>query len=108
MAEEIPEGLAIDWVWAVEATYGPDAAERRKAVRFEHIERLGRLRAAGTVIEAGGYDDMSGSLVLVRAPGEAAALAIVEVDVYTRSGVWTGFRARALGRVARSEEIAAG
>jgi uncharacterized protein YciI len=108
MAGEIPEGLAIEPVWAVEATYGPDAAERRASVRREHLTRIGELRATGIIVEAGGYDDMSGSLLLVRAPNEAAALAILEADVYTRSGVWTGFRARAIGRVARRDEIEVG
>jgi len=72
---------------AVEATYGPDAAQRRPAVRQEHLKRIGELRAVGTVVEAGGYADMSGSLLLVRAPDEAAALAILNSDVYARSGV---------------------
>ena len=102
MAGEIPEGLAIETIWAVEATYGPDAAERRPAVRQEHLRR-----AAGTIVEAGGYADMSASLILVRAPDEASALAILKSDVYARSGVWTGFRARALGRVVRREELRA-
>jgi uncharacterized protein len=108
MTADIPEGLAIEPIWAVEATYGPDAAERRRAVRYEHVRRLGELRAAGIVIEAGGYTDMSGSLLLVRAPDEAAALAIFEADVYTSSGVWTSLRARVLGRVVRRDELAAG
>jgi uncharacterized protein YciI len=108
MAGEIPDGLAIEPVWAIEATYGPDAAERRPAVRQEHLGRIGQLRAAGTIVEAGGYADMSGSLLLVRAPDEAAAMAIVKSDVYTRSGVWTGFRARAIGRVVRSDEVEPG
>jgi len=105
MAGEIPEGLAIEPIWAIEATYGSDAAPRRPAVRQEHLTRIGELRAAGTIVEAGGYTDMSGSLFLVRAPDEAAALAILETDVYARSGVWTGFRARAIGRVVRRDEI---
>jgi len=108
MAGEIPDGLAIESVWAVEATYGPDAVERRPVVRREHLQRIGELRAAGTVIEAGGYADMSGSLFIFRAPDEAAALAILKSDVYARSGVWTSFRARAIGRVARADEIEAG
>jgi hypothetical protein len=107
MPGEIPEGLAIETIWAVEATYGSDAAERRPAVRQEHLRRIGELRAAGTIVEAGGYADMSGSLLLVRAPDEASALAILQGDVYARSGVWTGFRARALGRVVRREEVRA-
>jgi len=35
-------------------------------------------------------------------------MAIVKSDVYTRSGVWTGFRARAIGRVVRSDEVEPG
>ena len=108
MAGEIPDGLAIEPIWVVEATYGPDAAERRSSVRAEHIARVARLRDEGTVIEVGGYSDMSGSLILLRVPSEEAALAVVREDVYYRSGVWTGFRARALGRVVRLDELAAG
>jgi uncharacterized protein len=108
MAEDLPEGLAIEQVWAVEATYAPDAPERRPAVRREHLERIGRLRAAGTVIEAGGYSDWSAALLIVRAPDEAAAVALVRDDVYTRSGVWTDFHARALGLVVRREELPSG
>jgi uncharacterized protein YciI len=108
VAEGIPEGLAIEPIWAIEATYGPDAAERRPAVRHEHLARIGRLRAAGTVVEAGGYADMSGSLILVRAADEESALAIMRDDVYLRSGVWTRLRARSLGRVVRRDELEAG
>ena len=107
MAGEIPEGLAIEKVWAVEATYGPDAAERRPAVRAEHLARIAELRAAGTIVEAGAYTDMSGSLLLLRAPDEESALALVRADVYFRSGVWTEFRVRAFGRVARLTELPA-
>jgi uncharacterized protein YciI len=108
MAGELPEGLAIETVWAIEATYGPDAAERRAPVRAEHLRRIALLRQAGTIVEAGGYADMSGSLLLVRAADEAAALAVVRDDVYTKTGVWTGFRVRQLGRVVPSDEVRAG
>jgi uncharacterized protein len=108
MADEIPEGLAIEPVWAVEASYAQDAAERRPAVRREHLTRVAALRAAGTIIEAGGYADMSGSLFLIRARDEVAAVAVLRDDVYMRAGVWTSIRARALGRVVRREELVSG
>ena len=108
MAGEIPHGLAIEQVWAIEGTYALDAAQRRPAVRAEHLTRIAELLAAGTIVEAGAYQDMSGSMILVRAPDEAAALAIAESDVYARSGVWSGVKVRAFGRVARSEELAGG
>jgi uncharacterized protein YciI len=105
MAAGIPDGLAIETIWAVEAAYGPDAAERRAPVRTEHLRRIAALREAGTIVEAGGYADMSGSLILIRAADEAAAMAVVRDDVYVRAGVWTDIRVRKLGRVVRSEEL---
>jgi hypothetical protein len=108
MAGEIPEGLAIEGIWAIEATYAADAAERRPAVRAEHLKRLGELRAAGTVVEAGAFQDMGGSLILVRAPDEATARALAASDVYARSGVWSSFTVRGFGRVVRREDLKGG
>jgi uncharacterized protein YciI len=105
MAGEIPESFAFDQIWVVEANYAADAAERRKAVRAEHLARVAKLREAGTIIEVGGFADMSGSLILIRVPGEEEALAIARADVYFRSGVWTGFRIRALHRLVRADEL---
>lgn len=105
MAGEIPQGLAVEPIWIIEAACGPDVAERRSAVRAEHLARIADLRRVGTIVEAGAFADMSGSLVLLRAPSEEAALAVVQEDVYYRSGVWTGFRVRAFGRVARLGEL---
>jgi uncharacterized protein YciI len=105
MAGEIPEGLAIEPIWVVESAYAPDAAERRAPVRAEHLARIGELRKAGTILEAGAFTDMSGSLILLRAASEAEARAIVAADVYFRAGVWTDCRIRPLGRVARRDEI---
>ena len=107
MAGELPEGVAIEQIWVVEAALAPDAAERRTAVRVERLARMAELRAAGTVVEAGAFADMSVSLVLLRVATEEAALAIAKADVYFRSGVWTGFRIRAMGRVVRTDELTA-
>ena len=108
MAGEIPEGIAIEPIWVVEAFLGPDAAERRGLFRAEHLARLAGLRDAGTVIETGAFADMSASLLLVRVATEAEALALAQADVYFRAGVWTSFRIRALGRVVRKAGPAAG
>ncbi len=105
MANDLPDHVAIDTIWVIEATYGPRARELRPAFRGEHLERIMRLRDEGVVIEAGGYLDWSTALVLVHAPDEASALALAEADVYTRNGVWTEVRARQLGRVVRPEEL---
>ena len=108
MAGEIPEGLSIEQIWAIEATYAADAAERRPAVRAEHLARIAELRALGIVVEAGAFADMSGSLILVRARDEAETLELAQRDVYTRAGVWAVVRVRAFGRVVRSEELTTG
>ena len=105
MATEIPDGLAIEQIWVVEAEYAADAAERRPAVRFEHLTRAAELRSAGILVEVGAYKDMSGSLILIRAATEEKALEIARADVYYRSGVWTSLRARALGRLVGQAEL---
>ena len=106
MAGEIPDGLAIERIWVVEAVYAPDAAERRTAVRAEHLARAAELREAGTILEVGAFADMSGSLLLFRVPDEETARALAQADVYFRTGVWTEIRVRALGRVVSLDELA--
>lgn len=102
---ELPDGAAIEPVFLIEASYGPDAAELRAPVRGEHLARVARLRDEGVVIEAGGLTDMSGSVFIVRAADAAAARAIAEADVYVRAGVWVEIRVRPMGRVCRPDEL---
>ncbi len=108
MAADLPDGIAIEPVWAVEAAYAADAQEKRPAVRAEHLGRIAVLRAEGVIVEAGAYADWSGSLILLRAPSEEAALELIHSDVYWRSGVWSDARVRRLGRVVRSDEPESG
>jgi hypothetical protein len=97
---EIPAGVKIESVFLVEAQYTAEAAEKRPAVRAEHLARIALLREEGTVIEAGAYsDELTSSVLLVRAADETAALAIARADVYARSGVWADITARPFGRV---------
>ena len=105
MAREIPDGIVMEPVFVIEATYGPDAAELRPPHRPTHLTRIAALRAAGVVLEAGGFLDRSGSLLLVRAAD--AALAIARDDIYMREGVWVEARVRPFSRVARPDEVPA-
>jgi uncharacterized protein len=107
MADEIPEGLAIEQIWVAECGYGPDVAERRAPVRSRHLARIGELQAAGVIIEAGAFADMTGSLLLLRAPSEEVARAVLEADVYWQAGVWSGFRIRAFGHVVTRTDLPA-
>lgn len=104
MAGEILEGLAIEQIWVAEPSYGPDAAERRAPLRSRHLARIGELKVAGVIIEAGAFADMSGSLILLRTPSEEAAREVIEADVYWQAGVWTGLRIRAFGHVIRGDK----
>jgi uncharacterized protein YciI len=107
VAQEIPDGIVMEPVFIIEATYGPDAAELRPPHRPTHLARIAALRASGVILEAGAFPDMSGSLLLVRAPDADAALAIAAEDVYLREGVWVEARVRPFLRVARTDEVPA-
>lgn len=93
------ERPALEPIWVVEATYAPDAEQRRTPLRAEHLARIRQLKAAGTVIEAGAFSDVSASLLLVRGRSEQEVLVLARADVYFGHGVWTQLRARPFGRV---------
>jgi uncharacterized protein YciI len=96
----IPDGVAVETVFVVEISYTADAAQKRPAVRPEHLRRVAQLLANGTLVEAGGYLDFSAALLMVRATSEEEAVALVRDDVYVREGVWLDdARARPFGRV---------
>ena len=97
---EIPAGVTVEPVFLIEAQYTPEAAERRPAVRPEHLSNIARLRDAGVIIEAGAYSDgLTSSLLLVRADDAVAALALARRDVYVKAGVWGDISVRPFGRV---------
>jgi uncharacterized protein YciI len=97
---DIPAGVKVESVFLVEAQYTPEAAERRPAVRAEHLANVARLREDGVIIEAGAYlDSLSSSLLLVRTDDAQAALALARQDVYVTAGVWGEISVRPFGRV---------
>ncbi len=96
---DLPPGVAIENVWAIEASYPPDVLERRAPVRARHLERIARLQREGVVIAGGAFADLSGSLLLVRFPDEDAVREFIESDIYWSSGVWTDYRSRPFGLV---------
>lgn len=98
-AMDIPDGIEIESVYLVEVPYTPEAPQRRPAVRPAHLARLARLIEEGVLVEAGGCADWSKAVLVVRAPSAAAAIALIDEDVYTTAGVWTSPRATSFGRV---------
>jgi uncharacterized protein YciI len=97
---ELPDGVTVETVYAVEISYSPDAQAKRPAVRLEHLMRVARLLRDGTLIEAGGYLDWESALLIFRAGSEREAIDLIRDDVYLRSGVWLDDpKVRALARV---------
>jgi uncharacterized protein len=94
---------SLEAVWLVQATYAPDAAETRVPIRSAHLARIAELKAAGVVVEAGAFTDVTSSILLVRAESEQAALDIARQDVYMQNGVWVELRAKPFGRVRLDE-----
>ena len=50
---EIPEGVEIEQVWAIEAEFAPDGEARRRPVRHAHLAKLAQLMREGVVVVAG-------------------------------------------------------
>jgi uncharacterized protein YciI len=101
---QIPPGIEIEKVWLIEAQYTPEAAERRPAVRSEHLARVGQMLRDGVLVAGGAYSDaQTSSIMLLRAEDAAAALAIARADVYVKAGVWGEITARPFGLVATAD-----
>ncbi|KAJ5570501.1 uncharacterized protein N7459_009931 [Penicillium hispanicum] len=76
----------------------PGAQAKRLEVRPSHLEGVKPLVAAGSVVAGGAMleshpaegetPSFKGSMMLVVAETEAAALKILENDIYSRTGVW--------------------
>ena len=99
----VPDGVRVEWVWLVEVPYTSEAPERRPAQRPVHLERIARLKREGRIIEAGGCDDWSKAVILMRAASAEQALAVIDEDAYTTAGVWHSPTARRYGRVVLDE-----
>lgn len=96
---------ALEPVWLVTATYAPDAEETRAPFRAAHLANAARLKAAGVIVEIGGYVDVSASVIVIRAESEQAALDVCRQDVYMKNGVWVELRAKPFGRLRLDGEV---
>lgn len=76
-----------------------DATEKRAPFRAQHLERLAKLFSEGALVIAGAYDDMSGGLLVFDLESEAAVKAVMDSDIYSKNGIWTGYSIKKLNRV---------
>lgn len=70
------------------------ALSMRDQLRPGHLDRLRGLVEAGVVLEAGVFEDLSGSFLVLRAPSEAAVARIIAEDTYASAGLWGAPRVR--------------
>lgn len=89
----------LEPTWFVEGVYAPDAPETRVPFRAEHIARLRDLIASGSIAFAGSFQDVSASVMVVRASSEREAIDLFRDDPYLRNGVWVELRVRPFLRV---------
>jgi uncharacterized protein YciI len=68
-----------------------DYVSRREPVRGEHIDRLRRLRASGTLVAGGPTPDGRSAELFYRVPHRDALHPLVEEDPYRRVGAWTTY-----------------
>jgi uncharacterized protein YciI len=68
-------------------TYGYNDTPLRAERRPDHMEHLGRLEAAGSVVLAGPLADLSGGIIVFAADDAQAAQGLVEQDPYTQLDV---------------------
>lgn len=73
----------------------PEAPQRRQAVRESHLSAMktladdGRIPFAAALLNDAG--NMVGSALAVEADSEEDARALIEADIYRRSGVWVEY-----------------
>ncbi len=99
VSSEIPDGVEIERVWAIEADYAPDGEARRRPIRHAHLANIARLMREGIVIVAGAVGNVESAFIVVRVADEAAARDLAEHDVYWTSGAWSSIRVRPYGLV---------
>src|ERR1700690_659093 len=100
---EIPEGVEIEQVWAIEAEFAPDGEARRGPVRHAHLANLAQLMREGVAAVAGAAGHVESAFFVVRVPDEGAARGLAEHDVYWSSGAWARNRVRQYGVVRLSD-----
>ena len=99
VSSEIPEGVEIERVWAIEADYAADGEARRRPVRHVHLANIERLMRGGVVIMAGAVGNVESAFIVVRVADEAAARDLAAHDIYWTSGAWSSIRVRPYGLV---------
>ena len=65
-------------------TYGYNDTPLRAERRPDHLAHLAQLEADGSLVLAGPLADLTGGIIILSAPDQAAAQALVDADPYTQ------------------------
>ncbi|KAF5635789.1 hypothetical protein F52700_5101 [Fusarium sp. NRRL 52700] len=89
MALETKSEPVMEWIILIPDNKG--SLETRMRVRETHLKDMLQHIESGLFQMGGGTlsrDSVNGSAIIARAKSEAEVLAVLENDVYARSGVW--------------------
>ncbi|MCC9192345.1 YciI family protein [Arthrobacter sp. zg-Y916] len=75
--------------YAVTYTYSVESAVQRDAVRPNHVEFLQALFDSGRLLVSGPLDAGTGALLVIQAPDEAEAAAVMDGDPFAQAGLIT-------------------
>jgi uncharacterized protein YciI len=82
-------------LFAVLATYVPDAVNRRAPHRDAHLAYARALVERGVLVMAGAFaDPVDGALLIYRAGSRAEVEAYLADDPYVRAGLWPSITIR--------------
>lgn len=72
-------------------SYCDDVLEKRVPFRQAHLDRLAKLKAAGSVVTIGPTQDLTKVFGVYEAADEAIVRQLVESDPYWQNGIWTEY-----------------
>lgn len=75
-------------------SYCEDVLEKREPYRQAHLDRLAKLKAAGSLITIGPTQDLTQVFGVYEAADEAAVRELVESDPYWHYGIWTEYQVK--------------
>lgn len=72
-------------------SYSDDVLARRAPYRQAHLDRLAKLKEAGSLITIGPTQDLTKVFGVYEAESETAVRQLIEEDPYWKHGVWTEY-----------------
>lgn len=75
-------------------SYCENVLEKRSPYRQAHLDRLAKLKEAGTLITIGPTQDLAQVFAVYQAEDEPTVRQLVEEDLYWQNGIWTEYEVK--------------